>query len=279
MNRHSFFTTRLASASLLFVTLAGALWAPASVANARVQQPRVHQSGAAQEWLSKYYLPLPAPGAPSEVYPDSSAAAFADNVYTEVNEERTRKGLEPLKRNPHLDAVAEAHGVHMVQAKFFEHESPLGMEVAERIEAAGGPDWTWVGENIAAGYKTPEIAVSEWMRSKGHRKNILNREYVETGIGVLYDPRSPYGWYWVQVFATFDNHGNQVAWIEPQGSAPSGGPAVANSNIPSLTAVSASDATSDAPVVKTPPAPPASSGGNSDNEPGWTPAHPVKPAH
>jgi uncharacterized protein YkwD len=271
MNRHSFFTTRLASASLLFAMLAGALCVSASVANARGMQQHGPRPGAAQEWLEKYYLPLPAPGAPNSVYPDATAVSYADVIFSGVNAERVKKGLAPLKRNPHLDAVAQAHGVHMVQGKFFEHESPLGMQAAERITAAGGPDWTWVGENIAAGYQTPEIAVREWMKSKGHRKNIMNGEFVETGIGVLYDPRSYYGWYWVQVFATFDSNGQRVAWIEPQGVSPAPARAVADGSS-GKSAVSADPAAeeSQAGSVATGPA-----GKATDDGPDWIPAHPA----
>ena len=310
MTRHSFFTTRLASASLLFAMLAGAICASASVANARGLVPRAllphgliphgNQSdneptqgmhtGAAQEWLSKYYLPLPAPGGPNGVYPDASAAAYADKVFNEVNAERTQKGFAPLTRNAHLDAVAQAHGVHMVQAKFFEHESPLGMQAAERIAAAGGPDWSWVGENIAAGYQTPEIAVDNWMRSKGHRRNILNGQFVETGIGVLYDPRSFYGWYWVQVFATFDSHGQQTQWVETRGAAPAGAnqlaqsspgqPAVkvlsnpAGAELASEQQQTGDDQDSDAGNAQPED---TNAGHGGDATPDWTPAHPAPP--
>jgi uncharacterized protein YkwD len=311
--RHSFFTTRLASASLLFAMLAGALCAPAGIANAgglglhdivpRGILPHGSKRNGAQEWLDKYYLPLPAPGGPYSVYPDATADAYADAVFAEVNAQRTQKGLPALRRNPHLDAVAQAHGAHMVQARFFEHESPLGMQAADRIAAAGGPDWTWVGENIAAGYQTPEIAVDQWMKSKGHRHNILNEQFEETGIGVLYDPRSYYGWYWIQVFATFDNHGQPVQWIATQGSAPAGAAAAHSSG--GLTAAAVKGQTDEAgpdgtaagdstaapgdnqpsgdpqagPAPSSPPADPSDDSGNSatdGDEPAWTPAHPAK---
>jgi uncharacterized protein YkwD len=185
-------------------------------------------SKSARQWLENYYLPLPALGAPFEVYPDADAQQRAEQVFDLINAERAEEGLSPLKRNAHLDAVAQAHAVHMQREDFFEHECPLGMEVFERIDAAGAPRWSWAGENIAAGYKTPQIAVDEWMDSKGHRENIENGEYEETGIGVIYAPHGEYKWYWVQVFATFrDGHrhrgsSQEVAssWLDPQGAAP-----------------------------------------------------------
>jgi uncharacterized protein YkwD len=201
LGKHSSFTTRLAPASLLFLLLSVVLgFMPAHAAKSRSSL----KPGAVQEWLDKYYLPLPAEGAPYGVYTDAQAQAYADQVFALTNAERAKKGHTQLRRNPHLDAVAQAHAIHMAQARFFEHESPLGMEVFQRLDAAGSPGWSWAGENIAAGYRTPEVAMKEWMDSSGHRKNIRNEEYREIGVGVYYDASTEYGWFWVQVFATFD---------------------------------------------------------------------------
>ena len=53
-----------------------------------------------------------------------------------------------------------------------------------------------VGENIAwgtAALATPRAIVAAWMASPGHRANILDPRYRETGIGVsrTLPPRSP----------------------------------------------------------------------------------------
>jgi hypothetical protein len=54
--------------------------------------------------------------------------------------------------------------------------------------------YTWLGENIAWGYTTPQGVMNGWMNSQGHRNNILNSEFWEIGVG-YYD-----GNYWVQDF-------------------------------------------------------------------------------
>jgi uncharacterized protein YkwD len=49
-----------------------------------------------------------------------------------------------------------------------------------------------IGENIAFGtgeLSTPREIVVAWMRSPGHRRNILDRSYRETGMGVV--PAAP----------------------------------------------------------------------------------------
>lgn len=174
-------------------------------------------SRAEQEWLEKYYLPLPAPGAPYGVYASAAEQAEADSLFALVNQFRVRKGAGMLRRDAHLDAVAQAHALHMARAGFFDHRDPLGMEVYERINAAGAPGWRAAGENIAAGQRSAREVHETWLGSKGHRRNVLSEQYECIGIGAAYLPGTEFGWFWVQVFATFDGH-TASSWIEPLGS-------------------------------------------------------------
>jgi uncharacterized protein YkwD len=48
----------------------------------------------------------------------------------------------------------------------------------------------WVGENLHWGTEanaTPVKAVEGWMKSPGHRANILRPEFTEVGVGVAYE--------------------------------------------------------------------------------------------
>ena len=56
-----------------------------------------------------------------------------------------------------------------------------------------GYSWSALAENIAAGQTTAPQVVQSWMNSKGHKENIVNCTYTETGI-------SRVGNYWTQVF-------------------------------------------------------------------------------
>jgi uncharacterized protein YkwD len=172
----------------------------------------------ARQWLSDWYVSLPALAAPYGVYGNAEAAAQAAEVFQLLNAERIDKKHTPLKRDPHLDAVAQAHARHMAEAGFFDHPNPQGMQVFERINAAGAPDWWTAGENIGAGYRNARAAHQGWMDSKGHKKNIRNEQYRYVGIGAYYAPNSRMGWYWVQVFATFRSDPYQHGWIEPAGA-------------------------------------------------------------
>lgn len=178
-------------------------------------------SSSERQWLEQYYLPLPALGSTYGVYSSADEQGEADVVFKLLNQHRASKRAPLLVRDAHLDAVAQAHALHMARAGFFEHQSPLGMEVYERINAAGAPSWRAAGENIAAGQRSGQEAEDTWMRSKGHRHNILGEQYERVGIGAAYVPGSEYGWYWVQVFATYDGRA-EARWLEPSGAALSG---------------------------------------------------------
>jgi uncharacterized protein YkwD len=106
-----------------------------------------------------------------------------------------------------LIAAAYGHSKDMALNNFFSHTGSAGTSVRQRASAAGYGS-SFVGENIAAGYSTPEEVMSGWMTSDGHRKNILNCAYVHIGIGYVYQTDDaplagaswPYFRYWTQVF-------------------------------------------------------------------------------
>ena len=67
-------------------------------------------------------------------------------------------------------------------------------------------DWLGFGENIAFQIdkknprKSAAAAVAGWLTSDGHRRNMLDAQYTETGVGAA---RSKSGkWYYCQLFAT-----------------------------------------------------------------------------
>ena len=65
----------------------------------------------------------------------------------------------------------------------------------------------FAGENIAAGYDTPEGVVNGWMNSAGHRRNILNTNYEYFAIGVSYYENDPeyYFYYWDLILLSSDS--------------------------------------------------------------------------
>ena len=61
-----------------------------------------------------------------------------------------------------------------------------------------GTRWRAAAENVAWGQQTPAAVMTDWMKSSGHRTNILNCSYTEIGVGVA----TSNGPYWTQDFGT-----------------------------------------------------------------------------
>lgn len=108
-----------------------------------------------------------------------------------INREREAYGESPLEFNEALQYAAQGHSESMALADYFEHTSPGGDTVLERLRDAGyigeGEIAYEVGENIAYGSMldaTPAAIVAAWMASPGHRANILNADFRDTGIGI-----------------------------------------------------------------------------------------------
>ena len=107
-----------------------------------------------------------------------------------INAERRARGMRPLRGNAALARAALRHSRDMVRRKYFSHTSRSGRTFVDRIRVTGylrrARRWT-VGENLAWGssYRaTPAQIVRAWMRSPGHRANILNRRFREAGLGI-----------------------------------------------------------------------------------------------
>ncbi len=116
-----------------------------------------------------------------------------------VNMERRINKLYDLAWDDLLFVAARAHSDDMATYDYFSHTSLDGRTPAERITAAGYA-WNACGENIAAGYATPEAAMQAWMNSSGHRANILSTTFCDLGVGYAYVPESSYQHYWTQDF-------------------------------------------------------------------------------
>jgi uncharacterized protein YkwD len=107
-----------------------------------------------------------------------------------VNATRARYGLPALRRNARLEAAARRHSTDMVKRRYFEHVSPTGATVADRVKStgylSGVRSWA-LGEDIGWGtgpLASPRAIVQSWMNSPPHRAVILNRTYREAGVGV-----------------------------------------------------------------------------------------------
>jgi uncharacterized protein YkwD len=117
-----------------------------------------------------------------------------------INVQRANAGLSALSSQSQLGSAAQLHSEDMACNNYFSHSGLDGSTVATRIERQGY-NWSAAGENIGAGYGSPEAVVEGWMNSPGHKANILGADYTEIGVGYAYGDASAYGVYWTAVFA------------------------------------------------------------------------------
>jgi uncharacterized protein YkwD len=118
-----------------------------------------------------------------------------------INKQRKANGLKELAWSDDAAEVARRHSQSMAEYKFFSHQGLDGSMVDDRADSLGLRKWLAIGENIAynRGYSNPvEFAVECWMKSTGHKENILNRGWKESGIGIAVASDGSY--YFTQVF-------------------------------------------------------------------------------
>lgn len=121
---------------------------------------------------------------------------FEQRVLELINEERAKAGLAPVTYNGALDNAAEKHAHHMSIVNRMAHDGIGDGTPGERIRAEGFRK-AW-GENVATGQTSPEQVVREWMNSPTHRRNILDPNFRQMGVGqtVAANGRT----YWAQEF-------------------------------------------------------------------------------
>lgn len=112
-----------------------------------------------------------------------------------VNEYRAKHHLNPLRMNTQMSIEAEKHSQDMAR-----HAVPFGHQgFNQRIKRLFGKikDCKGGAENVAYNYKDGKTVVSNWLTSRGHRKNIEGN-YNLTGIGLARDKNGKL--YFTQIF-------------------------------------------------------------------------------
>lgn len=130
-----------------------------------------------------------------------SSSERESKIITLVNKERKKAGLKPLKENKVMNYTAYYKSKEMAQKNYFGHDGGKYKTWSNLITSHIGINITGMGENIAYGYPSTKEVMIAWMNSKGHRENILNKNFKEMGVGVYYD-KSNKRFYWTQHFLT-----------------------------------------------------------------------------
>lgn len=130
----------------------------------------------------------------------SNLDSNAKLIFHSTNGCRAINGVEPLTFSDSVAEVALYHSRDMATNNYFDHTSPNGETVSDRIEMFE-IDCYGYGENIMAGYPFCAYDFTDgWYNSPGHRSNMLFSAFNEIGIGIYCNQLSEYYTYATQNF-------------------------------------------------------------------------------
>ncbi len=142
-------------------------------------------------WLARPAAPAPGSG--------PSASDAETEVVRRVYAIRAEHMRPPLRVDPDLARIARQYSCALLARGALSHTGADGTTVSDRIRAAG-KTFLAIGENLASSTDTREpveAAMEGWMKSPGHRENILRPDFTDTGVGVCRDGTT---YYFTQVF-------------------------------------------------------------------------------
>jgi uncharacterized protein YkwD len=121
--------------------------------------------------------------APAPAGSQTTAQKLASDLFNRLNAERQARGLAALKWDSDLARVAGDWSAHMSSTGTFAHR-----DLGAAGSLPGMSKFSALGENIAwvEGYPNMgnQLHVG-WMKSEGHRANMLQRGFDSVGIGVV----------------------------------------------------------------------------------------------
>jgi uncharacterized protein YkwD len=103
-------------------------------------------------------------------------------VLSAVNQFRADHQLPPVRLDPRLNQVAQAHADFMAANRTLSHTGANGTDPSQRLTGVGYR-WNCIAENVATGQVTAEEVVQDWMNSPMHRANLLKVAVTDIGVG------------------------------------------------------------------------------------------------
>jgi hypothetical protein len=127
-----------------------------------------------------------------ELYNHPEAADNSRMNHVLVNATRYEYGVKPLETYEEAGMAAQGHSEDMAENNYFNHDSPDGETLKDRVEEAG-VQYRMAGENIAMGHTSPIFSHHSLMNSMEHRVNMLKPAFTHLGTGTAYnDEDIPY---------------------------------------------------------------------------------------
>ena len=120
------------------------------------------------------------------------------DLFNLINTERKKLGLAPVRFSPPLSFLARKHSQDMALRGDISHLSTSGETYSERL-VKGGFYFIKNGENIAFSQTfIPEFIHKGFMEGPGHKATVLDPDFDELGIGVVF--KKDKGYYVTQDF-------------------------------------------------------------------------------
>ena len=121
-----------------------------------------------------------------------SSSTYERQAESRTNVKRVERDRVALKHSSCVDRHAESHARWMARNQKLKHQSLR--PILKRCKLTG------VAENIAYGYTSGNRVVTAWMKSPGHRKNLLNSKMRYVGVAAVKDGNGR--WWVAQVLGT-----------------------------------------------------------------------------
>ena len=140
--------------------------------------------------------------------------ALKQDIIDRTNALRKENGGAALRINDRLMQAAQVRADEMASSSVYSHTRPDGRRNTSVT------DCPYVGENIhriadcaLQGKSVSEAAVWSWNLSGGHRDNLLEKNYAETGVGLSrgVNDSGEACWYCVQLFLW---NGYSISWVD-----------------------------------------------------------------
>ncbi|MGA3011821.1 MAG: CAP domain-containing protein [Terracidiphilus sp.] len=120
---------------------------------------------------------------PSEIRSSYTIQPEAWQIVLLANHARAQAGAGPLKWDAALAAAARRHCLRMAAEGVISHQYADEPEISERAAQAGA-HFSVIEENVAIA-PDPGSIHNAWMRSAGHRANLLNPRVDRVGVAVV----------------------------------------------------------------------------------------------
>ena len=119
-----------------------------------------------------------------------TSTTYEKDVIKVTNVKRVQRDKVAVKQQSCVDRYAERQAAWLASHRVLKHQNLRTILRACHLSG--------VSENIAYGYSSGSLVVSAWMKSPGHRTNLLSSKMRYIGVGAVRDKK---GVWWVsQVF-------------------------------------------------------------------------------